>query len=163
LNKSLEKGQIAALDAFVAITLFMLLYLSLDSIWNDKLLNIQQLEMQNNMQFKAIQAISVMLDTQGIPFNWEKSPADTNAIGLVGKNKEIQKDKLTAFASLDYNTAQFLLKTAPYNFRFEFDATGNNDDVNIGRNIDANNTVVAIERATKFNGGIAIARIKIFR
>ncbi len=126
--------------------------------------NLQQLQLQNDMQFKALQAISVMVKTQGVPFDWEKKPNDANALGLIDKKGEAKKEKLTAFAAMDYNTAQFVLKVAPYDFRFEFDANGTADDLTIGKSIiDANKTVIALERSVKFKGGNAITRLKLFR
>ena len=158
-----EKAQISVYDGMIAVAIFLLLYFALDSIWNTNLQNLQQLQMQNEMQFKALQAISVLVKTQGVPFNWEKKPDDANALGLIDRKGEVKNEKLSAFAAMDYNTAQFVLKVAPYDFRFEFDANGTTDDKNIGKIIDANKTVIALERSVKFKGGNAIARLKIFR
>lgn len=158
-----ERGQVSLFDAVIALTVFMMLFLAINSIWNDRLQNLRQQQQQNDMQFKALEATIIMMKTQGIPFNWEKRPNDANAIGLIEKSGKIKKQKLNALNAMDYNTAQSVLNVSPYDFRLEFDTNGTSNDMNIGKNTDENSLVVSIERSARFEGGNAIVRFKIFR
>jgi len=158
-----ERGQVSTYDFFIAMILFLFLFLTLNFVWMQNTVSAEENREQGNIQFRALQAIDSMLKTRGWPPNWELDPAGVKTIGLAEEKGKIDSEKLAAFQSMDYTDSKNALGIADLNYFFEFDANGTADDFNKGNPVPVNVIGLTIQRMVQFKGEKAIVRFNVFR
>lgn len=111
-----NKGQVNALDFFIAISIISILLVSIMLTWNHYETRISSLIVYNDLLTNAIQASDQLVKSPGNPTNWNSS--NVNFIGLIDNDREISSIKLNNFVSLSESEVKEAMKI-PHNFYFE--------------------------------------------
>lgn len=156
-----RNAQASLYDLMMAFMLFLIAFSLLNSVWTKNYASALDSLSMSEMESKTLQALNVLLKTQGYPKNWNSS--NVEIIGLAERKNSISETKLDAFTSMDYSTAKEKLKLGQYDFRFEFDAQGEENDVNFGLEPGSEKNVVSLKRIVEFNGGSVIVYFKVFK
>lgn len=114
----MRKAQLASVDLFIAIVVFLILVTATIYTWN--LYNIrfnENLEYEK-MELAAFQITDLLVKSPGHPTGWEENPLNVGVIGLAQDDRVLSQDKITAFVNLDYNTTRERLKIKNYDYKF---------------------------------------------
>ena len=129
--KQSNKGQIFSTDFIISIGIFIFILNVSILIWNNINSQIDQGEISNKFQTKLISTSTLLLETTGLPKNWEKldpqiEKKKISQIGLAIKSNVLSYEKITALKNLPYDDAKEIMGLETENIYIEIlDASGN--------------------------------------
>lgn len=158
----MRKAQLASIDLFIAITIFLLLAAATIYTWNlyNRRLN-ENLEYEK-MQLTAFQITDLLVKNPGHPDGWEDNPINVGVIGLAQDDRILSQNKITAFANLDYNTTKERFNIEPYEYKFRIKTLSNSVIQESGQNF-AGDTSIAIERYVLLNDETRIMEFTLWK
>lgn len=109
------KGQITSFDFMVASTVFIVLFFSGMTLWNQYSTQLDRSYWSNELRFKAYLASESLMRSTGSPFNW----SSTGRAGLDGLNglDELKVKRLVRLAQDDYENSKTLLGLEEFDYR----------------------------------------------
>lgn len=84
-----NRAQMHSVDAMIALSLFILIFLSAVAIWDHNRFSLKQNEERNDLEIISRYALESLAGTTGIPLDWNKKGIDaigTKSLGLLSKN-----------------------------------------------------------------------------
>ena len=157
------KGQTVLIDLTFAVIVFVLVFLTLNTFYAEKISLHNNSAEISEMAFLANNASASLLKTKGIPENWDVLPtAQIVQIGLLGNGNSIDEEKLNAFRNLisDYNTTKELLNIYGYDYFFRLRA---NPDINAGLPPMSIADKAVVSRTVNYNGGEYDAEFTLYK
>ncbi|MBL7100753.1 MAG: hypothetical protein ISS23_02240 [Nanoarchaeota archaeon] len=115
----MRKAQIASIDLFIAITIFLILAAATIYTWNLYTVRLNESLEYEKMQLIVFQITDLLVKSQGHQTGWEENPANVGVIGLAQDDRILSQDKVTAFTNLDYNLSKERLNIEPYDYKFK--------------------------------------------
>ncbi|MBU2638021.1 MAG: hypothetical protein KJ955_03545 [Nanoarchaeota archaeon] len=156
----MRKAQIASIDLFIAVTIFLILLGVVLHAWNIYNLRLQDNIEYEKMQLKAFHVSDLLVKSPGYPFAWEDSgPAEV--IGLASSDRVLSPEKVSAFIAMDYDESKQMLKLSPYEYSFRIKQLSNNLTSSSGLPM-AGELSVTAERYVTYNDEKAIVQITIW-
>ena len=114
-----QKGQIALLDVFLACVLFILLFVAITALYNQRINELIELKKNDQLKESGSKAFDVLVKSYGIPENWSLSGNDANVIGLLQNSHTIDLQKWNALKNMDYGVAKQKLGLSSFEFNLE--------------------------------------------
>ena len=155
-----KNGQISSIDMLISGIIFLMIFISIRSIWIENLNEIQDSLNSYELELKSIQAINCLLKTPGFPIDWNSS--NVELIGLAKKPFVLSEDKVNKFLLLDYNSAKRALGIDGYEFNFTIFDDALDENKFFGINPTQKSVVYSVNRKVIFNEVSANAKISIF-
>ena len=155
-----KRGQISSIDAFIAIILFVMLFISLRGVWLNNMNVSSKKIIALEMQVSAQQAIDVLTKSGGYPADWESE--NVSIIGLANKPFVLDSQKVALFESMDYSLVKEKLGLQGYDFVFDLNSSLPGLNKSIGASIDNNKTIFQLTRNTVYAGGDAVVTFNVF-
>jgi len=115
-HKHRKKGQIAALDFFIALLIFSVILTITMLRWSNYYSKISERMEYHEMMTKAFQISDALIKSQGVPSNWNKD--NVRIIGLAIEDRILSVDKVNAFANLSFNKTKSIFQIYGYKFYF---------------------------------------------
>lgn len=159
----MSKGQIISYDFMVAMVLFLLIFLTLNSIWVGIFSSVIENQMQNQMQDSTYKALEVMIKTKGYPQNWEDDPVNAEAIGLAKRKNVFDDGKVDAFKTMDYDLSKELMGLGVFDYNLNVNAFGTANDFTKGIALPTDKDIYATSRIVNYKGVEAIVTLYVFR
>lgn len=121
-----KRGQLFSLDAIASLVIFISIIIFTMALWNLYSTRLQQNMLSEELQLTAFQVSDILLQTSGVPSNWEDQPEAVQMPGLAETAPHLVSKKIDSFLALDYNAAKkaFNLEAFEYTFTL-LDANGN--------------------------------------
>jgi len=111
------RGQTSSIDLVLAVLVFMFILVFVFSFFADQLAGAANMERKNRMEYAALSATDLLINSPGVPSNWEQNLSPLQTIGLARYPYELSASKLANFTSMNYTTTQGLLGLdADYSF-----------------------------------------------
>lgn len=105
----MNKGQLSSLDALAAVFLFFTVVVFFNAAWSAVSVGSQEALENARLSQTAFRVSSALAESQGTPWNWEETPSQAKAIGLVDRPNELSYAKALALASRSYNSTKRML------------------------------------------------------
>lgn len=169
LNKKvMRKAQVAVIDLFIALSIFILLIMIIVYLWNDYNTRINEDVEYERMQLAAYQITNQLIKTQGIPRAWEKDPLNFEEIGLVTIDRNLSAEKVDTFVTLSrtnnqYNLIKQSFNLEGYGYNFNITTLSNEDIKSSGGTPKGTEEVIGIERYVMYNGEKTSFKFKIWK
>lgn len=146
----MRKAQLASIDLFIAITVFLLLSAATIYTWNlyNKRLN-ENLNYEE-MQLIVLRITDLLVKNPGYPPGWEENPVNLEVIGLAQDDRILSQDKVTAFVNLDYIVSKEKFNIESYDYKFRLRDLSNNTQEESGQDFTGDSSIV-IERYVLLN------------
>ncbi len=157
----MHKGQIASIDLFIAVTIFLILLGVVLNAWNLYNIRLQGNIEYEKMQLKAFYVSDMLVKSSGYPSAWEEDISSAEAIGLALSDRDLSQQKLSAFLAMGYNTSKQMLKISPYEYSFRLRQLSNNLTLGSGM-VFAGELAVTAERYVTYNDEKAIMQLTIW-
>lgn len=176
-----RKSQIFSLDMLIAMLAFVVILTSSIMIWDYSIETISSKERRNELELASIHVLSSLIETTGIPSNWNDLPLkdfnETNihAIGLVKNSPlglnykgpwEIDLKKINYLNSSTYNKTKKILGLEGYNFNLTIKKYDGNNFVfnySVGGNISNATEVISLTRYALLDSQKAELILKVGR
>ena len=158
----MSKGQIISYDFMVAMVLFLLIFLTLNSIWVGIFSSVDGNQMQSQIQDSAYKALEVMIKTKGHPTDWEDDPANAESIGLAKRKNVFDDDKVDAFKTMDYDLSKELMGLGAFDYNLDVNAFGTANDFTKGVLLPTDRDIFATSRIVNYKGAEAIVTLYVF-
>ncbi len=157
-----KKSQLAIMDAIMAISVFVLLIMSVVFIWNDYSVRLGEKININRMQIKAFQITNSLIKTAGVPTAWEVNSTNVEHIGLATKDRSLSKEKVNAFINLSYNkTREVFNINMEYDFYFRLKDLKNNT-INI-TGLSPRNTIINLQKPVLYENKESIMEFALWK
>ena len=157
----MRKAQIASVDLFIAITVFLILAAATIYTWNLYNTRLTENLEYEKMQLIAFQITDLLVKNPGHPSGWEET-SNAGVIGLAQDDRVLSQDKVTAFVNLDYNTSRELFNIELYDYKFRMKDLSNNVLQESGQEFTGDTSIV-IERYVLFNNEKTIMEFTIWK
>ena len=157
----MQKGQVMSIDLAVSALVFVLLLGFLYTTWQSNMVNWEEQRQSMELEAKTVQQARNLVETPGYPSDWV--PGTVEIIGLAKQPNVLNTEKISFFASMDYNVAREKMNIFNYDFRVEIRSDNSALDQNIGNTPGLDSRVVTIERQVLIGGDHATFRFKLFR
>ncbi|MBU4501733.1 MAG: hypothetical protein KKA79_04020 [Nanoarchaeota archaeon] len=157
----MRKAQLASVDLFIAITVFLILITATIYTWN--LYNIrfnENLEYEK-MELVAFQITDLLVKNPGHPTGWEENSLNVGVIGLAQDDRILSQDKITAFVNFDYNTTKEKFKIMSYDYKFRVKDLSDNVLQESGLDFTGDTSIV-LERYVLLNNEKAIMEFTLW-
>jgi len=118
-NTQKKKGQIFSLDALFSIVLFFIMLIFVFVTWNIYNLRISEQDAHVELQLIAFQIADILVESPGIPSDWETSLSNASVIGLQETPGVVSQEKVDAFLLLDYNSIKESFNIERFDFEFQ--------------------------------------------
>jgi len=158
----MRKAQIASIDLFIAITIFLFLALITIYTWNLYNTRLGESLEYEKMQLIAFQITDLLVKNPGHPSGWEESPANVGVIGLAQDDRVLSQSKITAFANLDYDTSKERFNIEPYDYKFKIKDLSNNVIQESGQAF-IGDTSIVVERYVLLNNEKTIMEFTLWK
>ncbi len=158
-----SKGQVMAYDFMVAMILFLLIFLTLNSIWVGIFSSIIGTQMQSQTQDSAYKALEVLVKTKGYPSDWETDPANAEVIGLTKRKNVFDDDKVEAFKTMDYDLSKELMGLGAFDYNLSVKAFDTVNDFTKGITLPTDKDIHATSRIVNYKGAEAIVTLYVFQ
>lgn len=138
----MSKAQIASLDVFIALSLFVFILATFFSVYNyvgEK--NLSDLEYKE-MAAQALAISDGLVKTSGNPSNWDRN--DVEVFGLASEDRVISRQKAEEFCAVSESEAAVILGV---NYFFYF----NVGNVSCGR-VPSGSKIAVVKRDVYFEG-----------
>ncbi len=160
-KKNTRKGQVAIIDLFIAIAVFIILITITTLTWD--LYNIR-LDIRidyDDMMIRAFQISDSLVKSSGYPGDWEKT-SNPSIIGLAEADRVLSKDKVSKFTSLNYNNVKDKMKINLYDYYFLIRNAGGDPIITSGVS-PSGNYVVNLARIVVYDNEPAIMEFALWR
>ena len=120
--KSIKKGregQIFSIDLVLSVIIFLILIIFLISVWNLYTTRLNERIATEEIQLLAFEMTDILVETEGVPSNWEENPENVTILGLRNDFKSLDEEKLAAFLLLDYDTIKNKFNIERMEFEFK--------------------------------------------
>lgn len=97
----MSRGQTFAVDFFIGVTIFLLLYGACTLMWQKTLSRLSREFLFEELSGCARRASDVLVLAPGLPVDWEQKPTAPVAVGLATSSGVMSRSKLGQVASLD--------------------------------------------------------------
>ena len=158
----MRKGQIASIDLFIAITIFVMLLGVVLHAWNLYNMRLQDNIEYERMQLAAFRVSDLLAKSTGYPGAWEENPGAAETLGLASSGRVLSASKVSAFASMGYDVSRQKLKLVPYEYRFRIKQLSNNVTTALGLPVSGDLSVTA-ERYVSYNNEKAIMEFTVWK
>jgi len=152
----------ALFDLVLASFIFLLVLISVISLYQNALIESNSLTGKHLLQQNAFFAVEKLLNSKGFPEKWnEISITDVNYIGLLDSEGFVSEEKLIEFNLLDYDLVKAKLGIQAYEFYFYFNGF---DVVEKGIPLnDADFDSVVVRRVVPYKGGEAVVDFTVYK
>ncbi len=156
-----KKAQIMMTDLFVALSVFLVLLISVVSfmILYEKRVNSNMA--YEDMRMKAMQIANFLVKSPGIPQDWENNASSVMAIGLASAPLILSEEKVVNFTTLDYERAKTIFNVRHYEFNFVL--MDSNNSILFSKGIESANESVSISRYVRFNNSNSLMIFRIYK
>ena len=165
----MRKAQIASVDLFIAITIFLILTAATIYTWN-----LYTIRLNENLEYEKLQLIvfqitDLLVKNPGHPTGWEENPNNVGVIGLAQDDRVLSQDKITAFINLDYDISKERFNIEPYDYKFRLkDLSGSILQDESEQYLESGQTFtgdisIVIERYILFNNEKAIMEFTLWK
>jgi len=113
-----KKGQVQSLDLFVSATVFIVLIVTLILVWDNFSKRLDAKVSYEDLSEKAIKITDVLVETRGVPDQWENDADKVNVIGLVSNDRVLSNNKIEEFIDMEYDDVKKLFNIEAYDFYF---------------------------------------------
>ena len=121
-----SKGQFFSIDLVLSLVVFAIIFVFVLSLWNIYSLRLNEKINGEEIELLAFQISDILVDSQGIPGNWQQDVSTLQIIGLQQYPGSLQNDKITAFLAFDYAQSKQLFNIERFEYQFRvLDRTGN--------------------------------------
>jgi hypothetical protein len=158
----MRKAQIASIDLFIAITVFLLLTAATIYTWNLYNLRLNENLEYEKMQLIVFQITDLLVKSPGYPTAWEENPTNLGVIGLAQDDRILSQDKITAFTKLNYDTSKEKFNIELYDYKFRIKDLSNNIIQESGQNFTGDTSIV-IERYVLLNNEKRIMEFTLWK
>lgn len=114
-----KKGQIFSTDLIISVVAFMVIFIFIFSLWGIYSTRLNENMASEELQLLTFQIIDILMKSRGEPNNWEINPSGAKVIGLRLNPGSIDKDKLNAFLSLEYNQTKGIFNIGRFDYNFK--------------------------------------------
>ena len=97
-----KKSQLFSLDLVVSLVVFLAMVVFLITVWNVSSLRLEEKRGSQELELLAFSISDLLVESKGIPENWEDAPANLEVPGLKLQTGMLDADKVAAFQALDY-------------------------------------------------------------
>ncbi|MEK6934655.1 MAG: hypothetical protein AABW46_02145 [Nanoarchaeota archaeon] len=149
-----KKAQVNTIDLIIAVSLFFVLILSFILIWDNYAKKLDEKVKYDNIAEKAIKITDVLVNTHGIPDDWETDSENVQIIGLTSNARIVSDNKLEEFVNLDYNFIKQNFNIEAFDFYLKV-VDSNNKIIQI----DDDNVEIGIKPSLDSEDVITIQRI----
>lgn len=118
-NKQEKRGQIFSLDAIFSIVLFFIILIFVFVTWNIYSLRINEQDAHIELQLLTFQITDILVESSGVPSNWEVSSANVSVIGLQKKPGILTQEKINALLLMDYENVKDSFNIERFDFEFQ--------------------------------------------
>ncbi|MBU0460441.1 MAG: hypothetical protein KKH52_03885 [Nanoarchaeota archaeon] len=115
-----KKGQLFSIDGFVAIVIFLVIFVFLISVWNLYSIKLSQNVASEELHLLAFQTTDLLLKTNGVPENWELVEGNVSVVGLNAYPGVLNANKVNTFLAMDYDLAKAYFNLERFDFSFKF-------------------------------------------
>ena len=168
----MAKAQVFSLDAVIAAGIFILILLSAALIWQYTREKISIEETRNDMETIARNALSVLIETRGLPTNWTNytfNSTNIHSLGIADEFLLLNQTKINSLSLANYSEAKTILGVLGPDYELRLDInTWNGTDymptytIGIAPNATASE-VVKVERFTLLNNSWAKTTLKLWK
>ncbi|HIH09082.1 MAG TPA: hypothetical protein HA254_00255 [Candidatus Diapherotrites archaeon] len=155
-------GQAVVFDFALAFMLFVIAWVFVSTQTDAKIADAQNTGNIESMRIRAEYIANSLVENAGSPPDWEsRSAADVNSIGLAFGGRELDEEKLAAFANFSgYDDLRSKLGTEGLDFYFEFHGA---QDFTAGLLPAGDATKVSIKRIVAYRGELGVATLTLYR
>lgn len=158
----MRKAQIASVDLFIAITVFLFLLAATIYTWNLYTTRLNESLEYEKMQLITFQITDLLVKSPGHPTGWEEAPNNAGVIGLAQDDRVLSQDKITAFVNLDYDFSKEKFNIELYDYKFKIKDLSNNVLQESGQDFDGD-TAIVIERYVLLNDEKTIMEFTLWK
>lgn len=158
----MRKAQIASIDLFIAITIFLLLAAATIYTWNLYTARLNENLEYEKMQLIVFQITDLLVKNPGYPSAWEENPTNLEVIGMAQDDRILSQDKITAFTKLNYDTSKEKFNIELYDYKFRIKDLSNNMIQESGQNFTGDTSIV-IERYVLLNNEKRIMEFMLWK
>ncbi len=155
-----HKGQIAALDFFIALLIFSVLLTITMLSWSSYHSKISERAEYHDMMTKAFQISDVLVKSPGFPSNWDEG--NVGVVGLAIEDRILSIDKVNAFANLSLNKTKSIFQIYGYKFYFNLTKTNGEGIKEYGEEPNGEKSI-SIKRYVLYNDEKATMEFKIWK
>src|SRR3989344_564481 len=154
-----KKGQVQSLDLFVSATVFIVLIVTLILVWDNFSKRLDAKVSYEDLSEKAIKITDVLVETRGVPDQWENDADKANVIGLVSNDRVLSNNKIEEFIDMEYDDVKKLFNIEAYDFYFKIiDSNGaiiqvDDNDVEFGNKPSLSSKFVITIQRVVLRGG----------
>jgi len=141
----MRKAQVASIDLFIAITVFLILSVATIYTWNLYSTRLNESLNYEKMQLITLQITDLLVKNPGFPSGWEENINNLDVIGLAQDDRVLSQDKITAFIDLGYDVSKEKFNIEYYDYKFRLRDLSNNTLQESGQDF-AGDTSIVIER-----------------
>jgi len=158
----MRKAQIASVDLFIAITVFLVLVAATIYTWNLYTTRLNENLEYEKMQLIAFQITDLLVKNPGSPSGWEETPNSAGVIGLAQDDRVLSQDKITAFVNLDYDLSKEKFNIELYDYKFRIKDRSNNVLQESGQDF-TGDIAIAVERYVLLNDEKTIMEFMLWK
>ncbi|MFH1239801.1 MAG: hypothetical protein V1672_01165 [Candidatus Diapherotrites archaeon] len=162
-NLRTSRGQISAYDFMIAMFLFLLMFITLNSVWTGIYSSVVENQIQTQMHDSSYKALEVLIKTKGYPANWEDDPSNAESIGLAKRKNVFDDDKVTAFKSMDYDLSKELMGLGLFEYYLDVDSFGTANDFTKGISLPTDKDIYSASRIVNYKGAEAVVTLYVFQ
>ncbi len=155
-----KKGQISTTDLFVAIFVFLILLTTILVTWNVYSNRLNEGILYENLLLNAFYITDTLVKSQGQPDNWTLGNVET--IGLSFNDRNLSKNKVEQFVSMDYNYSKEMFNVERYDFYFQIEDPNGANLIDPYGVIGVGENIVRISRVVVYDGGPAYVRFTLW-
>ena len=158
---SCRRGQAQSLDALVALISFALLMVFVLSIWADISKQAEQSVSISRLESTAIAVSDQLVQSPGVPYNWETSPLSVVSVGLASSPGVLSQAKLANLSALNYSSARTALGV-DRNFYVVVSDTNWSSLYSLGNVSAQSNLSIGVTRMGTLNGQAVRIRVVVY-
>ena len=98
-----KKGQIFSVDLAISMVAFIILFIIIIGFWNLYSLRLNERIAVEEANLLAIQITDILINSEGVPVNWEQQVNNAEVIGLKDSSGMLSQEKVNAQARKPLN------------------------------------------------------------
>jgi hypothetical protein len=139
------RAQISAFDMVLAIMVFSMLFVFFVQSWSTTVSTANSAMKKNKVEYSAISATDLLMQSTGVPINWERNTSGIRSIGLASEPNVLSEKKVANFTELNYSIQKSLLGI-PGDFYFYVEDMGGERLYECGNVTAISSNIVSISR-----------------
>ena len=156
-----RKGQAFSIDAVLALIAFAVLLVFILGFWSQAAASSDKAKLRSRLEYAALSSSELLVSSNGVPYDWEKSPSGASSMGLSSDKNILSPAKAANFTAMNYSDAKVLLGM-DYDFYFAVEYLNGTGVYSLGNSSIPGAEAVSVGRLALLNGQMVKMRMVVY-